>query len=274
VRAPTEHSMYNFGFVDTTGMYLSGADNSTFDNNTVTGEGYLAARMFSTCDNSTLTNNTFNSPVRDEGSAGTTWATSNTWNDGHQHIATTAGQWYKKGNAVIMTQPVSAGNSPVATNLAVTAMDPSQDPGVGHGWFDAGETGDLIGDVIEVTSDFSAHTFEALVKFYYDASEVSAAGQVPSHLTVMWWDDTASEWKLPNADFGGSTYSGGWRGNLLPDIADDLLLGDYGYYDDASYEFAWAYVDHYTDFGMTPEPATLALLALGGAFALIRRRRK
>ena len=271
VRAPTTSASYNFGFVDTTGIYVSNTDNATFDSNTVTGDGYLAARLFSTSDNSTFVNNTFNSPVRDEGGPGTTWASSNTWNDGHQSMATTGGQWWKKGDAVIMTQDVASGNSPVATNLVVTAIDPSQDPGAGHGWYAGGETGDLIGsEVISVTSDFAAHTFTALIKFYYQTSELDAE-DVPQ---VVWWDETDSEWKLANADCGGHTYSGGWRGNFLPDIADDLVLGDYGYYDDASYKFGWAYVDHYTDFGMVPEPGTMVLLGLGGIGLLIRRRRR
>ena len=250
VRAPTTSSSYNFGFVDTVGMYLSGADNCTFNNNTVTGSGYLSSRVFSTCDNSTFTNNTFNSPIRDEGSVGTTWATSNTWNDGHQSIATTAGQWYRTGDAVIMTQQVAGGSAPVATNLAVTELA-AGGTHTGHGWYDRGDTAGLHGEAIQVTSDFSAHTFGAMVKFYYyPASELSDAGYVPSQMRVMWDDPTAGKWKLANATHGAQTYAGGWRGNLLPDLATNLKLGDHGYYDGASYKFIWACVDHYTDFGM------------------------
>jgi parallel beta-helix repeat protein len=260
VRAPTTSSSYNMGYVDTTGIYIMNTSNATFDKNTVTGSGYLALNAFGTSASNTFTNNTFNSPVRDATGSWTAWASSNTWNDGHQTQATTpgGGQWYQKGTCVVLTQPVASGNVPQDPSLVLVEKTAPGAP-----W---------VGEQLEATSTRSPHTFTALIQFYYTATELTASGYTADELRIKWFDP-GSGWQLPNAAYGGHTYSGTNRGELCADIATDLVLGDYGYYDDASYKYAWAYVDHFTKFGMVPEPATLALLALGGVAAVVRRRR-
>lgn len=55
-----------------------------------------------------------------------------------------------------------------------------------------------------------------------------------------------------------------------PDFTPDGYLGSYGV--DLKTNTVWAVLDHNSEFGATPEPASMTLLAIGAA-AMLRRRR-
>ena len=52
----------------------------------------------------------------------------------------------------------------------------------------------------------------------------------------------------------------------------ESIRGSWGF--DMPNNKAWAVIDHNSEFGVVPEPATLVLLASGFGGLLLRRRRK
>jgi hypothetical protein len=101
------------------------------------------------------------------------------------------------------------------------------------------------------------------------ALSMSFAAGVDPGTAYLAMKDTNGNWiNAVNGNFGGSALF--VLGAYDPNI--DSALGTYGV--DPATNTAWAVVNNTGDFAVVPEPATVCLLVLGGAAALLRRKRQ
>jgi autotransporter-associated beta strand protein len=165
--------------------------------------------------------------------------------------------------------------SETATALGGSPTSPPLPP-----WVVAGPTG-LLSDVVDITGMVNngnpsgqtdpyvlEMTYSDLL-FQFPAEEESMRSD--GRIFLAFLDSNDGMWK--NAvlgDYGANTtnpslmnVNGGWSGQVV--------LGSWGV--DTAQNKVWAVVDHNSQFAVIPEPATMALMALGGVAALIRRRR-
>jgi len=109
----------------------------------------------------------------------------------------------------------------------------------------------------------------ATLAMYYDPDEVAALGLDESTLRLYWYDDATAQWLLAgrNANYDDST------GQFVAGPPTDVP-GDWGL--DMAGDYVWANIDHASIFAIAgvPEPTAMALLALGAAVLLRRRRRR
>ena len=134
----------------------------------------------------------------------------------------------------------------------------------------------LLGDVVNITG-IGGDKF--VLEMSYDPANIYFEGTPPPDpeqflidhgwLFVAWRDTSDGMWKhatLGNSDGGaGALYvDGAW--------SDDTTLSHWGV--DKANDTVWAVLDHNSEFAVLPEPASMALLALGGAVILARRRRR
>lgn len=162
------------------------------------------------------------------------------------------------------------------------SWDPQGSEGFGTQGTPTGSS--LIGGTVEI-DNFSLTDDFATIKVFYDPAELAANGIDEDSVLLYWWYDENDSrpfwWK--NAAQSNTWRAAGNDGNLDdnrtdPDYEGFVLgpptdcLGDWGR--NEADDYVWANVDHASVYGTagTPEPATLALLALGGAAVLAGRR--
>jgi hypothetical protein len=150
----------------------------------------------------------------------------------------------------------------------IMAMYPFYEPDYDAGAYSGSATVDPATGVVTVTlSDSGSMVLQ------------SASGKlIPANLTnIAWWPasfppPTKKSTQIGFADLSGATYTGAWAiGNIATlGLAIDPTTHQYG---DLALQYGKAGSPAYTVDVLVPEPATMALLAIGGVGALLRRRR-
>ncbi len=127
----------------------------------------------------------------------------------------------------------------------------------------------LFSDVVDVNgmalSGGSGQTAAFVLQMTYIPALILSANELPY---LGWLNPTTDSWEnavLGNFGSGNETFVGvgAWNG--------DMTLGDWGV--NTASDTVWAVLNHNSEFAVTPEPSSLALLA-AGAVALIGYRLK
>lgn len=152
----------------------------------------------------------------------------------------------------------------------------------------------IVSDVVDLTG--IAGTFVLEMEYSQPALIIEKAGVTEDtyaqqgFLYLSWFEDPANaaggtdpgqEWV--NAVDGNSgvgvsavtnylgTYADFAAANSITEVNLDDYLGSWGV--DTATDTVWAVLDHNSEFGVVPEPGSLALLAVGSALIGYRRRR-
>jgi|GEM_PF-2559248 len=152
----------------------------------------------------------------------------------------------------------------------------------------------MISDVFDLNGVAGAYVLE--VSYDEDSRVITNTGwgyteegmAALGFIYLGWFEDTPGGGAIPtvcewvNAVDGNSTTGSGAVTNYLgsyddfiaeyTDAATDLskYLGSWGV--DTTGDTVWAYLDHNSEFGSVPEPATIGMLALG--FLVLQRRKR
>jgi hypothetical protein len=165
-----------------------------------------------------------------------------------------------------------------SSNVAVTLSYRTRNPG---------ESSILVSDVLEITGMTYANSTQTdpfALELSYDPSLIPNEAQAAFQGKLfLGWNNPSGHWVNAvdgNYEFGSavvSDYLGSWNAFAANHVTDNnlfLFVGSWGV--DTTGNTVWAILDHNSQFSTAhnlPEPATVALLALGSLALLNRRRR-
>ncbi len=120
----------------------------------------------------------------------------------------------------------------------------------------------VVTDVLDLAGTGAANLY--VLQMTYADSTLNDA-----NARLMYWMSGSNQWV--NAIYGNG-YTGPEGSPILGGYDNNLTLGNWGR--DTNANTVWAVVDHNSEFAVAvPEPAALALLGLGSAVLLLRRRK-